>query len=57
VANPRRSQKPHSVGARLLQWDRVLLRLSLALHCSPISLETLPLARLQAMLSELNKQG
>ena len=31
----------------------MLLSLSLALHCSPITLEALPLARLRMMAAEL----
>lgn len=49
---PRRPH-PHSLWARLQGWDSMLLSLSLALHCSPIFLEPLPLARLRAMASEL----
>lgn len=33
----------------------MVLSLSLALHCSPISLEQLPTARLRAMAAELSR--
>ena len=46
---------PHSPRARLQTWDRLLLSISLALHCSPTSLEALPLARLKAMAAELSR--
>ena len=47
--------KPHSPWARLQSWDKLLLSLGLALHCSPTTLERLPVARLRAMATELQR--
>lgn len=54
VKHPR--LRPHSPRARLQSWDKLLLRLALALHCSPTTLELLPVGRLKAMATELGKK-
>jgi hypothetical protein len=48
--------QPLSPWARLQAWERLTLRLSLALHCSLTSLEALPLSRLRWLATELEKK-
>ena len=38
-------------------WDRMLVSLSLALHCSPISLEVVPTPQLQAMALDITRRA
>lgn len=47
---------PHSPWARLKSLDSLALSISLALHCSPTSLEQLPVAQLRAMAADIAKR-
>ncbi len=53
AARPR--LQPHSPWARLQALELDLLQISLALKCSPHTLELMPLGRLKAMARELGK--